>query len=518
MGKLKQLAGDTAIYGLSSIFGRAINFLLVPFYTSTQILSIAEYGIVSELYAYAAVLNVVFLYGLETAFFRFVSRYPEKRKQVFSTAQSSILITSAFLFLLMTSYATPIVKWLEFPGNERFIYWFAMILTVDAMAAIPFAYLRYERKAWKFASFKMINILLNVFFNVFFLYFCKNVYAGNFLESFRPMVQLVYNPAYNVEYVFISNLIANAMYIVMLWPVLIKTRLRLDWGMLKPMLIYAYPLLFSQLAGVTNEMFSRMTLKKMLPVGFYPGLTSQEALSIFAACYKLAIFMTLAIQAFRFAAEPFFFAQSHNADSKITYSKVYYYFILAGTLATLVISLNLDWIKLLFLSNSTYWQGLHIVPILLVANLFLGVYFNISIWFKITDKTYFGTLISVAAAVITIVLNILLIPKYGYEGSAVATLVTYMFMSISVYLLGQKYFPVPYDIKKTGLYFLAGLALLFVGWNINVEPAWLQISLKELPVLFFVGLILDRRKKNIKIKYKIIYTFADCFNYTRVLE
>ena len=498
MSKLRQLAGDTAIYGLGSIIGRAINFLLVPFYTSTQILSVAEYGIVSELYAYAAVLNVIYLYGMETAFFRFVSKDPAHSKEIFSTSVSSIFFSSLGLSFVLTGFATPIVNWLEYPGQERFIYLFAGILAIDALMAIPFAKLRYERKAARFVGLRLFNIFLNILLNFFFLYFCKNVHEDHFMPALKPFVELIYNPDYSVEYVFISNLLANLALLPMFARSFLSVRFGLNWSFLKPMIIYAYPLLFSQLAGVTNEMFSRMTLKKMLPDGFYPGLNSQEALSIFAACYKLSIFMTLAIQAFRFAAEPFFFSHAGQKDSRQTYAQVYYYFVIAGAFAFLAISLNLDIIKHLFLSDPTYWQGLHIVPVLLIANLFLGIYYNISIWFKITDKTYVGTLISVSAALLTVVLNILLIPKFGYEASAAITLVTYLYMSITVYLAGRKYYPVPYDLKKSAGYLFLALGLLYAGWHIRSSSVLMTQLLKEIPVFIYMLTFFIAEKRNLR--------------------
>lgn len=498
MSNLKQLAGDTAIYGVSSILGKAINFLLVPFYTSTAILSVAEYGIVSELYAYVAVLNVLYVWGMETAFFRFVSRDPERARQVLNTAVSAVFIGSLVFSTLLGLFATPIVEWLEFPGRERFIYWFALIIAIDAVVAIPFALLRYERKSLRFALTKLFNIGLNIGLNIFFLYFCKQVYQGAFLPALQPLVAAVYNPAFNVEYVFISNLIANATYLLLLWPEFRRIRFGIHRDLLRPMFRYAWPLLFSQLAGVTNEMFSRMILKKMLPEGFYPGLSSQEALSIFAACYKLSIFMTLAIQAFRFAAEPFFFAQSQTADARHTYRKVYRYYVLFGLLAFVAISLNLDWIKVIFLRDPAYWQGLHIVPFLLLGNFFLGVYFNISIWYKITDRTYFGTLITLVTALLTIGLNIALIPYFGYEASAAITLGVYFFESALGYLLGQRYYPVDYELKRPALYLLLAVAMVWTGWQLRHPWPLLQQALRELPVLAFLAVVLLSERKNLR--------------------
>lgn len=499
MGKIRQLAGETAIYGLSSIIGKAINFILVPFYTSTSILKISEYGIVTELYSYVAVLNVLYLYGMETAYFRFTSKSENGEKEIYSTVFSSILITTLFLTVFLVSSATPIVNWLEYPGHERFVYWFAAIIAIDSVMAIPFVKLRYERKATKFATIKLINIFLNLGLNLFFLYFCKNVWEGNFLPEAKSWVSYVYNPDYNVEYVFISNLIANATYIFLLFGIVRKAKIVINYVVLKPMLIYAFPLLLSQLAGNFNEMFSRMILKKVLPHGFYGNFSNQEALGIFGACYKVSMIMTLFIQAFRYAAEPFFFRESNVKDSKKTYARVFLYFGIFGLLSVLTISLNLDILKHLFLRNQAYWTALHIIPILLMASLFLGLYYNLSIWFKIEDKTYFGTIISVSAALITIIMNVILIPKFGYEGSVVTTLLVYIYMCLFAYLTGQKHYRVNYDIKRLGLYMLLMMFLLALGWQIDLaSKVWTQI-IKELIIAVFLSVMLLAERKNLKL-------------------
>jgi O-antigen/teichoic acid export membrane protein len=370
MGKFKKLAGETAIYGLSSIIGRAINFVLVPFYTSKEILQVAEYGIVTELYSYVAVLNVLFLYGMETAYFRFTSKTGSSEEQIYSNVLTSILCTTLLLGAILLFSATPIINWLEFPGQEKFVYWLAAIISIDAIMAIPFVKLRYEGKARQFASYKLINIFLNLGLNLFFLYFCKKIWAGEMLPGYKGLIGHVYNPDYGVEYVFISNLIANSVYIVLLFDVLKKARIRINKTVLFPMVLYALPLLLSQLAGNFNEMFSRMMLKKILPEGFYPEFTNQEALGIFGACYKISMIMALAIQAFRFAAEPFFFRESQSADSKHTYARIFHYFGVFGLFSVLAISLNLDMIKVIVLRDDDYWTGIHIVPILLMATFF----------------------------------------------------------------------------------------------------------------------------------------------------
>lgn len=489
MGKLKKLAGETAIYGVSSIVGRAVNFLLVPFYTSASILSVAENGIQIEFYAYAAFLNIIYLMGMETAFFRFVSKNPEHSSQVYNTALSFIIFSSLGLSFLLSIFAEPISIWLDYPHRPEFIYWFATILAVDAIVSIPFAKLRYEHKAASFAILKITNILLNVFLNIFFLYFCKNVYHGNVMGGLKPVVDMVYNPDYNVEYVFISNLIANMMYLPLMAGHFKKLRISIAPNMLRQMFWYALPLMIMGLAGVANEMLSRSLLRQLLPDNFYPGQSAREALGIFGNCYKLSLFMSLAIQAFRYAAEPFFFAQTLEKNTELTYARVFYYFVIFGAFAILVISMNLDIIKVIFLRNPVFWEGLHVVPILLIANFFLGLYYNFSIWYKITDKTYFGMLISIVAALATLILNVWLIPVGGYEASSYITLIVYAGMAIAAYLIGKKHYPVPYNLKKTGMYFTIAMVLLIVGLSINSTSAIISLLLKQLPILAYVLLV-----------------------------
>ena len=499
MGKFKQLASETAIYGLSSIIGKAINFILVPFYTSTAILKVEEYGIVTELYSYVAVLNVLYLYGMETAYFRFTSKSKHGEQEIYRNVFSSILITTALLTIFLVSSATPIVNWLEFQGHERYVYWFAAIIAIDSLMAIPFIKLRYERKAKQFATFKLVNIFLNLGLNLFFLYFCKSIWEGTLFPQLKGVISYVYNPDYNVEYVFISNLIANACYILLLYGVIKKAKLVINSTVLQPMLIYAFPLLLSQLAGNFNEMFSRMMLKKILPDGYYTGFNNQEALGIFGACYKISMIMTLAIQAFRYAAEPFFFREAQSKDSKETYANVFLYFGIFGLFSVLAISLNLDVIKLIFLRDEAYWTALHIVPILLMASLFLGLYYNLSIWFKIEDKTYFGTMISVSAAFITVAMNFLLIPHFGYEGSVATTLFVYLYMCLFAYFTGKRHYPINYNIKKIGLYLVFTLFLLVIGWNLKHSSKIISQLLKEIPILIFIAVAYMSEWKKLKL-------------------
>ena len=466
MSIAKKLASQTAIYGVSSIVGRVVNYLLVPVYTGH--FAAAQYGIVTGLYAYVSFLNVVFTYGLETTFFRFANRPGEDRRALYSRTLSLLLLSSAGLTALLMLLARPLLGLLHLPpGHDEYAIWIALILGLDAVAALPFARLRLENKARRFAAIRLTNILLNVGLNLFFIVLCPAVLhsaPGSALVALRPLVAATYNPGLGVGYVFLSNLAASALTLLLLARELLDFRFRWpDLAFLRPLLAYALPLMLMGLAGMVNETLDRVMLPAWLPKGFYPGLSQLGAVGVYGACYKLSIFMSLIIQAFRYAAEPFFFAQSTEKNSPATFALVLKWFTLCCAFIFVGISLNLNWIGPLFLRRPEYLAGLPVVPILLLANLFLGVYYNLSVWFKLTDKTYFGTYLGAAGAVLTIVLNFLLIPVLGYLGSAWATLACYFMMAALCWWLGERHFPVPYPVGRLLLWLLGAVALVVLG-------------------------------------------------------
>ncbi|CAN5295036.1 oligosaccharide flippase family protein [soil metagenome] len=495
MSNIKKLAGETAVYGLSSIVGRLLNYLLVPIYT--RVFVPEEYGIVTELYAYAAFFNVIYTYGMETAYFRFASRSTEEEIKIFNVSTTSLLISSIFFSFLLIVFSTPIVNALNYQGREYYIIWLALILAIDAIMAVPFAKLRLEKKALQFATAKLVNIGLNLGLNLFFIVFSRNIYEGNILQELKPYILWVYNPAFGVEYVFISNLIANAMLFFLLWKVIKRIRLEFDWNFLKPMLIYAYPLLFMGLAGTTNEMLSRAMLKYLLPEGFYGDQSNLAALGVFGACYKLSVFMTLAIQAFRYASEPFFFSKAQDKQSPQLFSKVMHWFVIVCCFIFLGVSINIDIIGLL-LGMPEYREGLYVVPILLLANLFLGIYFNLSIWFKLTDNTHYGTWISFGGAAITIIFNIILIPVLGYLGSALVTLLCYFSMSVASYILGNKFYPIPYGLK-TSLAYITGTAIIvYLVLSVKIDSQFIATSFHFFVLALYVILVVMLEKIYLK--------------------
>ena len=473
MSVAKKLASQTAVYGVSSIVGRVLTYLLVPIYTAA--FAAAEYGIVTGLYAYVSFLNVVFTYGMETTFFRFANRPGTDRRELYDRTLSLLVVSSVVLTVGLMLLARPLLKLLAIPaGHEQYAVWVALILGLDALTAIPFARLRLENKARRFASIKLAGIVANVALNLFFIVLCPAVVHSQWLPGLQPLVARLYDPTLGVGYVFLSNLLASGLTLLLLWRELVDFRFRLNLAFLRPLLAYAYPLMLMGLAGMVNETLDRILLPKWLPINFYPGQSSLTAVGIYGACYKLSIFMSLVIQAFRYAAEPFFFAQSTEKNSPAVFAMVLKWFTLCCAVIFVGISLNVEDFGRLFLRRPEYLQGLAVVPVLLLANLFLGVYYNLSVWFKLTDKTHYGTYIGAGGAVLTIVLNFLLIPVLGYMGCAIATLACYFMMAMLCWRLGERHFPVPYPALRLGLWLLVASVVVALGWWVRVDGCWVR--------------------------------------------
>lgn len=488
MSIAKRLASQTAVYGISSIVGRVLNTLLVPIYTKR--FAAAQYGIVTGLYAYVSFLNVLFTYGMETTYFRFANRPGTDRQELYSRVMTLLLLSSAVLTVVLALLARPLMSLLSLPpGHERFAIWIAIILGLDAVAAIPFARLRLENKAKKFAGIRLANIVLNVGLNLFFIVFCPDVLAGDYLTGLRPIIERVYDPSIGVGYVFLSNLAASAFTLLLLSRELLDFRPRLSLDPLRPLLRYAYPIMLMGLAGMVNETLDRILLPRWLPENFYPGQSNLAAVGIYGACYKISILMSLVIQAFRYAAEPFFFAQSSEKNSPRTFALVLKWFTLCCAMLFVGVSVNVDIVAQLFLRRPEYLQGLAVVPVLLLANLFLGVYWNLSVWFKLTDKTYYGTYIGFAGAVLTVALNFLLIPLLGYMGSALATLACYFLMAALCWWLGERHFPVPYPVLKLLSWLGLAVGVVALSWWLPVTAGWLRYGFHALLTLGFVGAV-----------------------------
>lgn len=448
MAALKKLAGQTVIYGLSSIVGRLLNYLLVPLYTYT--FTEAAYGIVTELYAYAALLMVVFTYGMETAFFRFFEQR-DKDPKVFSTAQFGLLFSTIILAAVLW-LAAPFISTALYLEETQYVQFFILIIAFDALAALPFARLRARQKAFSFAGIKLINIGLNIGLNLLFLVLLPAI-AGE-ANVWGRLAHSLYEPSWGIQYIFLANLLASAITLLLLLPQFTQLRVGFDYQLFRKMLAYGWPLLIVGFAGLINETLDRILLKFLLPGS---PAENQAMIGIYGACYKLSILMTLFIQAYRYAAEPFFFAEARNADAKKTYANSFTAFFLIGILIFLGVLLYLDLFQ--YFIGPAFRVGLTVVPILLMANLFLGLYYNLSIWYKLTDKTKLGAWVAVGGALLTVVLNYLLIPIMGYMGAAWTTLVVYVSMTIAAWVLGQRYYPVPYPVGRLSIYLVVAIGL-----------------------------------------------------------
>ena len=447
MSQIKKLAGQTAIYGLSSIVGRLLNYLLVPLYT--RIFAPEAYGVVSEFYAYVTFLIVLYTYGMETAYFHFSNKqeHPEK---IYSTSFSTLVMSSTLLSGILIIAAPWIATALGYAQHPEYIIWFALILAFDAITALPFARLRQENKAKRFAFIKIINISSNIGLNLFFLAVLPSLTNSSFFS-------VIYNPGVGVGYVFISNLISSFLTLLFFYQDFRWFRLKVNSRLVKEMLVYAFPLLIAGFAGMINETLDRAILKYLVT----DKTTALHQLGIYSACYKLSIIMTLFVQTYRYAAEPFFFSQQKKKNNIQLYANIMNYFVFVCSLIFLGVMLYMNIAK--YFIGANFHEGLKVVPILLFANLFLGVYLNLSMWYKLSGQTKYGAWFSIVGAIITIVLNFILIPLMGYMGAAWATFICYGVMMIISYGYGQKYYPIPYNLKVC-----VTLILLSVGlWIIS---------------------------------------------------
>ncbi len=470
MSLLKKLAGDTAIYGVSSILSRILNFLVMTYYL-TGAFPREEYGIYAEMYAYVSVLIIFFTYRMETAFFRFGSR-DGNLDRTFSTGSVALFTTTIILTVLLVVAAPALGPLLDSSNYQKYLIWFAFIVAFDALVALPFARLRLTNRPVKFAVLKTLSILVNIICLFFFLEGLPRLIDGGWDGGMT-----IYDPEDRIKYVFIANFFGSAVTLLFLLPDYFKIKFDFDKTLLKKMLIYAAPLIIVSLAAAVNQQLN-IPMVKFLATD--DEMLAKVIVGEYSACFKIAMLMSLAIQAFNYAAEPFFFNQSGQKNAQQTYADVGQAFALAGSFIFLGILLYLDIFKHL-IRDPNYWVALRVVPILLLANFFLGLYYNFSIWYKLRDRTMMGAYISVSGSVITLGLNFLLIPKIGYMGAAYTAMVCYAFMAAASYLTGQRYYPVPYPIGKmftyitlaVGVYFLSEFLKDNLGLSV---PAFLLVN------------------------------------------
>ena len=481
MAGLKSLAKDTAIYGLSSIVGRFLNYMLVPLYTAVLPSSSGGYGVVSNVYAFTALMLVLLTFGMETGFFRFANKSEEDPMKVYATSLISVGGVSLMFILLCLVFLHPIANLLDYGNHPEFIAMMVLVVALDSFQCIPFAYLRYKKRPIKFAAIKLLSIGGSIALNLFFLLLCPwlNVH-------FPETVSWFYDPDYLVGYIFVSNLIISAAQMFFFIPELRGFVYKMDRALLKRMAVYSFPVLILGLVGILNQ-----TVDKMI----YPFLFAdrQEGLiqlGIYAATSKIAMVMAMFTQAFRYAYEPFVFGKSKEGDNRGMYASAMKYFLIFSLLAFLAVMFYLDILKHMVADD--YWEGLSVVAIVMLAEICKGIYFNLSFWYKLTDETRWGAYFSIIGCAIIVVLNVLYVPVYGFTASAWASVAGYAVIMLLSYWMGQKKYPIQYDLKGIGLYFLITGVLYVVSEQIFIENMALRLTFRTVLLLLFVAYIIKK--------------------------
>ncbi len=481
MNQIKKLAGQTVIYGLSTMLGRFLNYLLVMVHTAA--LAPFFYGKLTYFYSSTAIFLALLTFGMETGFFRFASKKEEDYKKVLGTSILTIIFTTLIFIFSSIIFKNRWQAYFEI-SNYRIIVYFVLIISFDVLSAIPFAKLRIDERPIKFMVIKILGIAINIFINLFYLVLCRKLYEAGSENIFAR----IYNPEFALDYVLIANLIGSGLTLLVLVPDIIKIKPKFDYLLFKRLLKYSFPILLIGLAGQLNDQIDKILIPKLIND---PNPMAQ--LGIYGANFKLSVLMVLFIQMFRYAAEPFFFKNSENSDAKKMYSDVMNYFIIFGLIIFLGVMFYIDILK--YFINKDYWGGLFVVPILLIAKLLFGILFSLSIWYKVTDKTHFGILIAGIGAIITIVLNIILLPKIGYLGSAIASLLSYSTMLIVSYFLSRKHYLIPFNFKRIIFYFVLAFVLFIFSRFLEIDNQIISYTINTIMLCTFIFIAYKIEKK-----------------------
>lgn len=468
MGKLQTIAKDTAIYGLSSIIGRFLNYLLVPLYTAQLSAASGGYGVITNMYAYVALILVILTFGMETTYFRFTNKTHTDSEVVYSTTLISVGTVSALFALLVIIFITPISQLMGYGDHPEWVWVMAVTVAIDSFLCIPFAHLRQQKKAIKFAALKLLNIVVSILLN---------------------LIYFAWMDGEDVGYAFYINLFCTGMLAVCLLTEYTGFRWRMDTKLLRTMLSYSWPILVLGIAGILNQ-----TADKMLFPYLYEGSHEEmlEQLGIYGACSKIAMIMAMITQAFRFAYEPIVFSGVKEKGQHEMYEQAMKYFIIFTLLAFLLVVGYIDILKYI-IRNSDYWVGLKVVPIVMAAEIMMGIYFNLSFWYKITDKTIWGAWFSGIGCVVLLAVNYFFVPKYGYMACAWGGVAGYGVAMVTSYIAGQKYYPLNYPLKEIALYtILAAISFTVMTLLRERLPLWLSITINTLLILAFLALIIKR--------------------------
>lgn len=478
---IKRLAKETAVYGLSSILGRVLNWLLVPMYVRV-LTDTGQFGIVTNLYAWTALLLVILTYGMETGLFRFINSKDEKNPmQVYSTTLVSVGTTSVLFFIAAMLLLGPISSGLGYADAPEYVAMLIAIVALDAFTSMPFAYLRFQKRPLRFAAVKLINIGLTIGLNLFFLLLCPWLY-----RYYPQAVLWFYIPDYGVGYIFVSNLIASSVTLLLLLPQLTGFRYKFNWPLLQRILRYSLPILLLGIAGVLNQTADKI----IFPFLFSDRDYSESQLGIYGACFKIAVIMVMFIQAFRYAYEPFIFSKNKGEDDKKTYALAMKYFIIFSFLIFLGVMFYIDIIK--HFVSPEYYAGLPVVPIVMLGELFYGIYYNLSLWYKLTDQTRWGAYFSIIGCVVTVAIILVYAPVYGFMACAWASFACNLLMMLLSYFIGQKKFPITYDLKSFGIYSLITAVLYTAGMLPAIENEWIRLGYRTVLLLAFVVFVVKR--------------------------
>jgi len=479
-GGMKSLAKDTAIYGLSSIIGKFISWCLTPIYT--QVLLTGEFGVMTNIYSFTALIAVILTFGMETGFFRFVNKGEDEPAQVYSTTLIFVGSMCISFLILCFAFLQPISDFLEYSDHTDYIAIMAGVVAIDAFSSIPFAYLRYKKRPVRFALIRLSGILTTVFLTIFFLLICPKIY-----QNTPSLIDWFYNPDYKGGYVFVANAIGSLFSLILLLPELTGFKYTLNKNLMRRMVKYSFPLLILGIAGILNQ-----TVDKIIyPYLFEDKEYALSQLGIYSACSRLAIIMMMFTQAFRFAYEPFIFAKNKDVDKSRSYTEAMKYFIIFSLIIFLAVMFYLDIIKY-FIRSSDYYEGLGVVSIIMIGYILFGIYFNLSFWYKMIDKTYFGAIFSITGCIITIALNIIFVPVYGYVASAWATLICNLVMMLMSYYFERKYRPIPYDMKSIGIYFGLAMLLYAISYYVEINNEWLRMAFRTGLLAIYLAVLIKR--------------------------
>lgn len=480
MSGVKSLAKDTAIYGMSSILGRFLNWCLVPLYTI--MFPAEEYGLVTFIYSIVALALIILIYGMETGFFRFANheRYKDPM-EVYSTSLCSLAVSSTVFYILLCIFIVPVSHALECGEHYSYVLLMGAAVALDAFTAIPFSYLRFRHRPMRFAMLRLVNIGLNIGLNLFFILLCP------WLWKVCPQsIEWFYDPTYGIGYIFLANFITSVLNLLLLIPELRGFRWRFNRRLWREMLAYSYPLLVLGVAGIMNQSIDKILLPSLVA----DKATAMTQLGIYGANYKIAIVMVMFIQAFRFAYEPFIFSQSkeRGEDRLQSYRDAMKWFVVFSMLIFLGVMFYMDILR--YFIAPGYWSGLKVVPIIMIAEFFFGVFFNLSLWYKLTDRTHWGMWFSLLGLAVTIAMNCLLVPVLGYMGCAWSALACYTVMMLASYIVGRAKYPIGYEVRRLSGYFLLALLLYVLSVVLATPSEWINYGVRALMLAFYLGVVL----------------------------